>query len=70
MLSICRVGDPLSLKRTIKGIADNVRLVNREVAQLVAHLVWDQRAAGSSPVFPTIFIMGFSYEEIYNHILS
>jgi hypothetical protein len=25
----------------------------REVAQVVAHLVWDQRVAGSSPVFPT-----------------
>ena len=27
----------------------------REVAQLVAHLVWDQRVAGSSPVFPTFY---------------
>ena len=26
---------------------------NRGVAQLVAHLVWDQRVAGSSPVTPT-----------------
>ena len=26
----------------------------REVAQWLAHLVWDQGAAGSSPVFPTI----------------
>lgn len=25
----------------------------REVAQWLAHLVWDQGAAGSSPVFPT-----------------
>ncbi len=25
----------------------------REVAQVVAHLVWDQRVAGSNPVFPT-----------------
>lgn len=28
-------------------------IVDREVAQVVAHLVWDQRVAGSSPVFPT-----------------
>ena len=27
--------------------------LRREVAQVVAHLVWDQRVAGSSPVFPT-----------------
>ena len=27
--------------------------IAREVAQVVAHLVWDQRVAGSSPVFPT-----------------
>ena len=27
---------------------------NREVAQVVAHLVWDQRVAGSNPVFPTL----------------
>jgi len=26
----------------------------REVAQVVAHLVWDQRVAGSNPVFPTL----------------
>ena len=25
----------------------------RDVAQVVAHLVWDQRVAGSSPVIPT-----------------
>ena len=25
----------------------------RDVAQLVAHLVWDQRVAGSNPVVPT-----------------
>ena len=25
----------------------------RDVAQLVAHLVWDQRVAGSNPVIPT-----------------
>ena|GEM_PF-3155898 len=32
----------------------------REVAQWLAHLVWDQGAAGSSPVFPTIdFILKF-----------
>ena len=29
------------------------RKIIREVAQVVAHLVWDQRVAGSSPVFPT-----------------
>ena len=29
----------------------------REVAQWLAHLVWDQGAAGSSPVFPTIFFI-------------
>ena len=28
-------------------------LFYRGVAQLVAHLVWDQRVAGSSPVTPT-----------------
>jgi hypothetical protein len=28
-------------------------LFNREVDQLVDRLVWDQEAAGSSPVFPT-----------------
>ncbi len=28
----------------------------REVAQLVAYLVWDQGVAGSSPVFPTEFL--------------
>jgi hypothetical protein len=26
----------------------------RDVAQLVAHLVWDQGVAGSNPVIPTI----------------
>jgi hypothetical protein len=26
----------------------------REVAQLVAHLLWEQGVAGSSPVFPTM----------------
>ena len=26
---------------------------NRDVAQLVAHVVWDHRVAGSSPVIPT-----------------
>ena len=29
--------------------------VIRDVAQMVAHLVWDQGVAGSSPVIPTIF---------------
>lgn len=29
-------------------------LKNRDVAQLVAHLAWDEGAAGSSPVIPTI----------------
>ena len=28
--------------------------VSRGVAQLVAHLVWDQGVAGSNPVTPTI----------------
>ena len=27
---------------------------NRKVAQLVAYLLWEQGAAGSSPVFPTL----------------
>jgi hypothetical protein len=32
------------------------------VAQVVAHLVWDQRVAGSSPVFPTMeLLILFSY---------
>ena len=33
----------------------------REVAQWLAHLVWDQGAAGSSPVFPTHFILYIQY---------
>ena len=31
----------------------------REVAQVVAHLVWDQRVAGSNPVFPTNLLNPF-----------
>jgi hypothetical protein len=44
----------------------------REVAQWLAHLVWDQGAAGSSPVFPTRilyynkYIFDFIYILYYN----
>jgi hypothetical protein len=33
----------------------------REVAQWLAHLVWDQGAAGSSPVFPTLTLYYIQY---------
>ena len=31
------------------------------MAQVVAHLVWDQGVAGSSPVFPTNFYYNMTY---------
>ena len=33
-------------------------LIQRDVAQLVARLVWDQDVAGSNPVIPTKFGFG------------
>ena len=38
--------------------ANLLRFYYRGVAQMVARLVWDQDAAGSSPVAPTIFDAG------------
>ena len=42
-----------SSRRSTKGLTRSV-LYFRDVAQLVARLLWEQDVAGSSPVIPTM----------------
>ena len=41
------------------------QLFNRGVAQLVAHLVWDQDAGGSNPLTPTKKMSSYLQEGIF-----
>ena len=42
------------LRRSTKGLIISVLSLYRDVAQLVARMVWDHDAAGSNPVISTI----------------
>ena len=63
----------MRLDRADKAILKTLRYLNlipRDVAQLVARLLWEQDVAGSNPVIPTILVLYAQKNSHFRKILA